>query len=337
MSRTRRLGLVLAALAVLGAAVFGAFVHREMTRAMQRPLQLSQATLLRIEPGHNVMQVARRVEAEGWVPDRRLFALRARLDGVAHRIQAGTYELAPGDTLTAFLARIVAGDTKVFQITFVEGWRFSDVRRALAAQPYLTHTVAAMSDEDVARRLDLPVPSPEGRFFPATYDYADGTRDLDILARAAERMHRILAAAWSERGADLPYADPDEALIMASIIEKETGRADERRRIAGVFVRRLRARMKLQTDPTVIYGLGAAFDGDLTRADLVRDTPYNTYTRTGLPPTPIAMPGRAAIEAALDPAPGTALYFVATGDGGHHFSESLDEHNRAVRRFQLGR
>jgi UPF0755 protein len=210
------------------------------------------------------------------------------------------------------------------------------MRAGLDAEPALIHTLAALDDDSVLARLGLDAPSPEGLFFPATYHYEDGDSDLDILARAARRMQKELDTAWQGRRDGLPYTSPYEALIMASIIEKETGRAEERARIGGVFVRRLQRGMKLQTDPTVIYGLGTGFDGNLRRADLRRDTPYNTYVHHGLPPTPIAMPGADAIAAALDPAPGSALYFVAKGDGAHHFSNSLREHNAAVRRYQLG-
>ena len=220
-------------------------------------------------------------------------------------------------------------------MTFVEGCRFTDMRRLLARQPYLTRTLPRLSDAEVMDALALEAPSLEGLFYPATYAYEDGARDLDILARAARRMNDVLHTAWQERAADLPYQAPYQALVLASIVEKETGLASERADVAGVFVRRLRIGMKLQTDPTVIYGLGEDFTGRLRRADLQRDHPHNTYVHAGLPPTPIAMPGRAAIEAALHPADGDALYFVARGDGGHQFSRSLDEHNAAVRRFQL--
>ncbi len=319
------------------AAVAGAWwLHAQTRQAMHAPLALDAPTLFRIAPGSNVRTIARRLEREGWVRDYRLFVLAARIDNLAHRIQAGTYELVPGSSLADFLDAIVAGRTKTFAIRFIEGSRFTDMRAELAAAPALAHHLAELDDDAVLARLGLEAPSPEGLFFPATYHYEDGDRDLDILARAARRMQAELDAAWRARRDGLPYGSPYEALIMASIIEKETGRADERARIGGVFVRRLQRGMKLQTDPTVIYGLGAGFDGNLRRADLRRDTPYNTYVRHGLPPTPIAMPGADAIAAALDPAPGSALYFVAKGDGAHHFSDSLREHNAAVRRYQLG-
>ena len=337
MKTTLRWLLIAGALGIAIGAAFALVVSRELGTIMTTPLPASGPALLRIAPGSTVQQIARQIEDEGWVADYRLFVLRTRLDGVAHRLQAGTYAMSPGDTLANLLDRLVNGKTKVFEIRFIEGSRFVDLRRVLAAQPHLQHTLAERTDADVLRDLALDATSPEGLFFPATYHYDDGTRDLDILARAARRLADVLAEAWRARAADLPYATPYEALIMASIIEKETGLAEERREVAGVFVRRLKLGMKLQTDPTVIYGLGADFDGDLRRADLRRDHPYNTYVHTGLPPTPIAMPGRDAIVAALDPAAGTTLYFVARGDGGHQFSTTLSEHNAAVRRYQLQR
>ena len=330
--------LIFAAVLGIGLSTALAFiVSRELGMMMTTPLASSGPALLRIAPGSTLRQIARQIETEGWVADYRLFVLRTRLDGIAQRLQAGTYAMMPGDTLADLLERLVTGRTKVFEITFIEGSRFTDLRRVLAAQPYVRHTLAERSDDDVMRELGLDAAAPEGLFFPATYYHDDGTHDIDILARAARRLAEVLAEAWRGRAADLPYASPYAALIMASIIEKETGLAEERQEVAGVFVRRLKLGMKLQTDPTVIYGLGADFDGDLRRTDLQRDHPYNTYVHTGLPPTPIAMPGRDAIVAALNPAAGTALYFVARGDGGHQFSTTLSEHNAAVRRYQLRR
>ncbi|MCP5198359.1 MAG: endolytic transglycosylase MltG [Gammaproteobacteria bacterium] len=330
----RALGLCLL-VAVAAAVVTLSVVRREIERAFDTPLALTSPVLFHVARGQGVAQVGRALEAEGWIADHRLFSWHTRMAGLAGKLQAGTYEVAPGDSLADLLQRMITGKTKVFAVRFIEGIRFGDVRAALAAARGMTHAARGMSDGAILDALGLDAPSPEGLFFPATYHYDYGTRDLDILARAARRMHRELDRAWAERAPDLPYQTPYDALVMASIIEKETGVASERATIAGVFVRRLEQGMKLQTDPTVIYGLGNAFDGNLTRADLQRDTPYNTYTRRGLPPTPIALPGRAAIVAALNPAPGTALYFVANGEGGHHFSDSLREHNAAVRRYQL--
>ena len=309
----------------------------EMERVMQSSVVMSGSVLFRIEPGSNLSRIARDLEAHGWISHHRLFVLRAWLDGFASSIQAGTYEVSPGDTPQKMLEAFRTGDTKTFDVTFIEGIRFADMRRVLAAQPHLLHTIEDKSDEELMAELGVTEIPAEGMFFPSTYRYEAGSRDIELLARARTQLQEILNREWEERAEDLPYASPYDALIMASIIEEETGRAQERREIAGVFVRRLKRGMKLQTDPTVIYGLGKAFDGNLRRADLEGDTPYNTYTRSGLPPTPIALPGADSIAAALDPAPGKALYFVARGDGTHQFSKTLNEHNAAVRRYQLRR
>jgi UPF0755 protein len=218
----------------------------------------------------------------------------------------------------------------------VEGWTFKQVRQALAKEELIKHDTAQATAEQIMEQLGRPGVHPEGRFFPDTYSYAKGSSDLALLRRALHAMDRKLEAAWALRAPDVPLKTPDEALILASIVEKETGRASDRPQIAGVFANRLRTGMLLQTDPTVIYGLGDRFDGNLRRRDLLADTPWNTYTRPGLPPTPIAMPGKAALLAAVQPASTRALYFVAKGDGSSHFSSSLDEHNRAVNRYQRG-
>jgi UPF0755 protein len=337
MISIRRLAACTLGAALVAMLAAGIMLARESDRVLHTPLALPAPVLFTIAPGMNLGQVARALEAEGWVRHHRLFELHAHLVGRARAIRAGTYEIHPGDTAAGLLARFAAGDTKVFAVTFIEGSTFRDFRRVLARQPYVRRTIQTLPDAEVMLMLGVPERSPEGSFFPSTYHYEAGTTDLALLERARLRMDAVVAAAWERRAPDLPYTDPYEAVIMASIIEKETGRAEERREIAGVFVRRLARGMKLQTDPTVIYGLGAEFDGNLRSADLVRDTPYNTYVRHGLPPTPIAMPGKDAIEAALDPAPGESLYFVAKGDGSHHFSASLREHTLAVRQYQLGR
>jgi UPF0755 protein len=330
----RVVALIVATLA-LSSVLIGAVVQRELGHAMRAPIAVQKPQLLRINPGDNATSIARQLEARGWLPHYGLFVLRARLDGVAGRIKAGTYEIAPGDTLATLLKHMVVGASKEFEVTFIEGSRYLDMREVLRGTPRIEYPLAHGDVADPLLHFDRTLGHPEGRFFPATYRYLDGTAASKILARAYRRMEAVLEEEWSRREPDLPYTTAYEALIMASIIEKETGRPEERPAIAGVFVRRLRAGMKLQTDPTVIYGMGEAFDGNLRRADLRRDTPYNTYTRKGLPPTPIAMPGRASIAAALHPAPGKALYFVAKGDGTHAFSATLREHQNAVRRYQL--
>lgn len=253
---------------------------------------------------------------------------------VAGRLHAGEYALAPGMTPRQLLANMAAGKVLQRNFTIVDGWTFSELRQALAHVGNLEHLAAKLDDAAVMQRIGAAGEAPEGRFLPETYAYVKGDSDLDVLRRAHLAMQKVLATLWPGRAGDLPLATPYEALILASIVEKETGRADERAEIAGVFVRRLRLHMLLQTDPSVIYGMGARYAGNIRKTDLTTDTPYNTYTRPGLPPTPIALPGKPAIVAALHPAAGDALYFVARGDGSHVFASSLAEHNRNVNCYQ---
>jgi UPF0755 protein len=277
--------------------------------------------------------VALRLHAQGHLPQQRALRLYARLAGLAERVKAGEYLLEPGLTARGLVDELVAGRVLLHAVTFVEGWSFPQVLDALAAHPAVAHTLESSTPQQVMERLGHPGADPEGRFFPDTYLFERGTRDVEILARAHATMSEQLASAWAARAPGLPFDDAYAALTLASIVERETGMDSERARIAGVFVKRLRLGMRLQSDPTVIYGLGADFDGDLRARDLESDTAYNTYTRTGLPPTPIAMPGAASLRAAVQPEEGEALYFVATGDGGHHFSATLAEHERAVARY----
>ncbi|URL57215.1 endolytic transglycosylase MltG [Luteibacter flocculans] len=264
----------------------------------------------------------------------RLLVMQMHASG---RLHAGEYALRPGMSPRDLIADMAAGKVMQRNFTIVDGWTVADLRRALAAVDTLTHDTADLDDAALMKRMGAEDEHPEGRFLPETYAYVKGDPDSAILKRAYVAMSRTLDEAWKNRAPDLPLATPYEALILASIVEKETGRADERPRIAGVFVRRLQQHILLQTDPTVIYGMGAAYVGNIHKSDLTADTPYNTYTRAGLPPTPIALPGRAAIEAALHPAAGSELYFVARGDGSHVFSSTLEEHNRAVACYQLKR
>lgn len=259
----------------------------------------------------------------------------ARQTGAAGRLQVGEYALEPGLTPRGLLERMRDGKVVRRRFTIVEGWNIRTLRAALARVEALRHETGDMDDAALMRALGHPGQHPEGRFLPETYDYVRGDSDLDVLRRAHAAMERALDAAWEARAPDLPLQSKDEALVLASIVEKETGIAEERDAIAGVFVRRLRIGMRLQTDPTVIYGLGERYDGNLRKVDLLTDTPYNTYTRDGLPPTPIAMPGKAALHAATHPAAGDALYFVAIGDGSgrHVFTRSLSEHQLAVREY----
>jgi UPF0755 protein len=253
--------------------------------------------------------------------------------GVRSKMQVGEYAIAASMTPEQLLRNIATGKVIQYHFTIVEGWNMRELRAALKASPNLRHALADTSDAALMIQLGRSRTRPEGRFLPETYAYTRGSSDVDVLSRAANAMDAALAKAWSQRDPDLPLRTADDALILASIVEKETGVPDERARIAGVFVRRLRTGMLLQTDPTVIYGLGSSYDGNIRKRDLYTDTPYNTYTRAGLPPTPIAMPGRAALQAAVHPAPGDALYFVASGGGGHVFSATLAEHNAAVARY----
>ncbi len=256
---------------------------------------------------------------------------------VAGRLHAGEYAVVAGMTPRDLLANMAAGKVMQRNFTIVDGWNFHVLRQALAAAPKLRHDTQGLDDAALMQKLGAPDEQPEGRFLPETYAYVKGDSDLDILRRAHAAMAKTLDALWPQRDKDLPLASPYEALILASIVEKETARADERARIAGVFVRRLQQHILLQTDPTVIYGLGDGYTGTIHKVDLTTDTPYNTYTRAGLPPTPIAMPGKPALQAALHPAAGNELYFVARGDGTHAFAATLDEHNRNVACYQLKR
>ncbi len=304
---------------------------------LHAPLPMGNAALeLEVEPGTTPRGVARSVQAAGVRVDARLLYAWFRLSGQDRQIRAGNYELPPGTTPRSLLQKLVRGEESLRAVTLVEGWNFRQVRAALAADESLGHDSAVLSDAELMARLERPGVHPEGRFFPDTYTYAKGSSDLAVLRRALHAMDRRLEAAWGQRASDTPLKSADEALVLASIVEKETGRASDRGRIAGVFANRLRIGMLLQTDPTVIYGLGEKFDGNLRRRDLQTDTPWNTYTRAGLPPTPIAMPGKASLLAAVQPEPTQALYFVAKGDGTSQFSESLQDHNRAVNRYQRG-
>lgn len=292
---------------------------------------------LEIEPGTTPRGVARDVVKAGVQTDARLLYVWFRLSGKDRLIKAGNYEIPAGTTPYQLLQKLARGEESLRALTLVEGWNWRQVRAALAREEFLRQDSAALSDEALMAALDKPGVAPEGRFFPDTYTYAKGSSDMAVLRRAVHAMDRRLQQVWEMRSADLPLRSPEDALVLASIVEKETGRASDRAQISGVFINRLRIGMPLQTDPTVIYGLGEAFDGNLRRSHLRADTPWNTYTRNGLPPTPIAMPGKASMMAAVQPATTPALYFVAKGDGSSHFSASLDEHNRAVNRYQRGR
>ncbi len=302
---------------------------------LDRPLRLATGTVeISIEPGTPPREIAQAWVQAGVQASPRLLYEWFRWSGEARRIRAGSYEIGRGTTPVALLRKMVRGDETLAVVRFTEGWTFRQMRAELAKAEALKPQTAALSEAEVMQALGAAGVPPEGRFYPDTYAYSKGSSDLAVLRRAYRAMQRRLDAAWQQRAPDTPLKSPDEALILASIVEKETGRSDDRGRVAGVFVNRLRIGMPLQTDPSVIYGLGAAFDGNLRKRDLQTDTPHNTYTRTGLPPTPIAMPGRQSLLAAVRPEPTKALYFVSRGDGSSEFSASLAEHNRAVNRYQ---
>ena len=304
---------------------------------LNRPLTLNTDTVdLSIEPGTTPRGVVQAATEAGVNVNPTLLFWWFRLSGDARQIRAGSYELERSETPRSLLSKLVRGEEALRSVTLVEGWNWRQVREALIKAEQLKPDSQGLSDAAIMQLLGQPGVPPEGRFFPDTYTYAKGSSDLAVLRRAARAMHKRLEAAWAQRAPDVPVKTPTEALILASIVEKETGQAADRAMISGVFANRLRIGMMLQTDPTVIYGLGTAFDGNLRKRHLQADTPWNTYTRTGLPPTPIAIPGRAALLAAVQPAQTRALYFVARGDGHSQFSATLDEHNRAVNKFQRG-
>ncbi len=302
---------------------------------LQQPLALSSPTVdLSVEPGTLPRAVAQAVQDAGVDVNPDLLYAWFRLSGQGRQIKAGSYELETGITPQGLLDKLARGEEALRTVTFVEGWNIRQVRAALAKGDQLKPDTRALSDADLMKLLGHEGVHPEGQFFPDTYAYAKGSSDTAVLRRALRAMDKRLAAAWEQRTPQSVVKTPRDALILASIIEKETGKAADRTLISAVFHNRLRVGMPLQTDPTVIYGLGERFDGNLRRVDLVTDTPWNTYTRAGLPPTPIAMPGKASLLAAVQPAAGKYLYFVAKGNGSSHFSESLDEHNRAVNKYQ---
>ncbi len=290
-----------------------------------------------IPSGVGLRQAAQLIAAAGADFAPWQFELLGRLLRRAADIKAGSYEIAAGVTPADLLGKLTRGDVTLAEIVFVEGRTFAQMRAALAAHPEVRHDTAGLRDADIMMRIGAGETHPEGLFFPDTYRFPKNTGDLDLLRHAYRQMQAKLKAEWERRDPGTPYRDPYQALILASIVEKETGLATDRAAVAAVFVNRLRRGMLLQTDPTVIYGIGAGFDGNLRRRDLAADTPYNTYTRGGLPPTPIAMPGLASLQAALHPLASDILYFVARGDGSSEFSRTLEEHNRAVARYQLGR
>lgn len=305
---------------------------------MERPLRIGDEPFVYSVPrGATITDIARDLETAGIMESALRLELQARWSGAASHIKAGEYALEPGLTPIGLLDLLVAGTVVQHPFTIVEGWTFRELRRRIAESGALVHALEGLSDEDVMARLGLAGTHPEGRFFPETYHFPAGATDVQVLRRAFGAMSSYLQSAWARRDEGLPLSSPDEVLVLASIVEKETGVVEERARIAGVFVSRLRRGMRLETDPTVIYGLGSEFDGNLRKSDLRRDTPYNTYVRKGLPPTPIAIPSAAAIDAVVAPLEDGSLYFVATGGGRHVFSTNYEDHRKAVVRYQIRR
>lgn len=323
-------GLVLAGLAV-------GYAYWQQNEALHQPLNVAQEQMLDVPAGSTPGGLLNRLQTEGVIKDAFWLRLYWRFNLSGEALHSGEYRMTPGMDAQSLLALWQKGEVVQYSLTLVEGWNFRQVRAALGKQPKLEQTLGNLSDAELMAKIGHPDVFPEGRFFPDTYRYVRGMTDAEILKQAYKRLDEVLDEEWAKRAADAPYANPYQALIMASLVEKETGVPQERGQIAGVFVRRLQLGMLLQTDPTVIYGLGERYNGKLTRAHLKEATPYNTYVIAGLPPTPISLVGREAIHAALNPVAGRSLYFVARGDGSHVFSADLDAHNAAVREFQLKR
>ena len=319
-------------LGIVAAAALGWWSHRWL----QTPIAgLTEQKIFEVPKGASLRTVASSLNDNGVLDQPEIWTVWARITKRAHSLKAGEYSLTPGITPSELLELLNSGDVLLHSITFIEGSTFADMRKALAQDPAVSSKYASSTPQEIMRALGQPDLHPEGQFFPDTYRFPRNTTDIELLGMAFRRMQQEVAKAWETRAKDLPLAGPYEALILASIIEKETALDTERPQIAGVFIERLRRGMRLQTDPTVIYGMMATYDGNIRRKDLLRDTPYNTYTRAGLPPTPIALPGLDSLRAATQPDATGALFFVATGngDGSHYFSRSLAEHNAAVKRY----
>ena len=318
--------------------VIAALVAWDVWHFLEKPLDVGERKLFEIPPGASLTMVSRKLVNEGYIvlPHHAYYlAWYGRLRGQAGRLQAGQYEVKPDTTPLILLDDMVSGRAYLHALAVIDGWTFQQMMSAIAADPNIVHSVADLSADTVMKAMGHPGEHPEGRFYPDTYRFPSGTKDVDFLRRAYDTMAHALEEEWNARAPDLPLTTSYEALTLASIVQRESALPVERFEIAGVFVRRLRSGMRLQTDPTVIYGMGSAYNGNIRLADLSQDTPYNTYTRDGLPPTPICFPGREAIHAALHPADGSSLYFVAKGDGSHVFSTTIEEHNAAVKRYQL--
>lgn len=321
--------LTLALFAVAAAAGYGAWYIGSPVTISRYPVEVE------IPRGAGFRVAMEQLEKAGVKVRRHEFELLARALGRVRDVKAGSYEIAQPLTPVQLLDKLTRGDVTQAEVRLIEGWTFAQFRAALDASPHLRHDTQGLDDAQILAKLQAPEPHPEGLFFPDTYLFGKGSSDLAVLRRAYRAMARHLQEEWEARDAGVPYRTPYEGLVMASIIEKETGQAGERDLIGGVLVNRLRIGMRLQVDPTIIYGLGALYDGNLRRSHLVEDGPYNTYTRAGLPPTPIAMPGLASLRAAMRPGKTDAMYYVSRKDGSSQFSRTLEEHNRAVAKYQL--
>lgn len=329
----------LVALTLLAVVAFGGWAWQRYSGFADTPIALAGSErIVSVERGDGFQDILDKLRAAGVDEGHDLeWKVLAQEMQVVSRLQVGDYTIRHGITPRELLAKLESGKVIQHRFTIVEGWNVRELRAALAKDDVLVKKTPGLDDRALMAALERPGQHPEGRFLPETYHYTRGMTDLDLLRRAALAMDKAVADAWEARAVGIPIESPEQLLTLASIIEKETGKASERPEIAGVFARRLKLGMRLQTDPTVIYGMGSQYDGNIRRSDLTTDTPYNTYTRAGLPPTPIAMPGREALLAAANPAPGKTLYFVSRGDGSHVFSATLAEHNRAVACHQLRR
>ncbi len=316
------------ALALFVSAMLAYWAHRPILATGEPPIEFA------IKPGSSVRSSADQIAEAGVPLNPVLFHLLARLSGKGTRLKAGNYELKPGTTPMTLIDQLVRGEFAQESLAIIEGWTFKQMRQAIDGHPKIKHDTAGLSDKELLAKISTDYKHPEGLFFPDTYLFAKGSSDLQIYKQAHALLQKRLDEAWKNRASTVPYKSPYEALIMASIVEKETGQKSERNMIAAVFVNRLRLGMLLQTDPTVIYGMGDRFQGNIRRKDLETDTPYNTYTRPGLPPTPIALPGAESLAAALNPAASDVLYFVSRGNGTSEFSNNLADHNRAVNKYQ---
>jgi UPF0755 protein len=318
--------LVIAALLAAGGMTF--WSYQPIIAADQQPIEFE------VKPGSGVRSSTQQIAAAGVPVNPTLLAILARITGKSARLKAGNYELKPGTTPLALIDQLVRGEFAQESLAIIEGWTFKQMRQAIAAHPALRHDTANLSDKELLAKITTEYAKPEGLFAPDTYLFAKGVSDLQIYKQAHTLMLKRLNDEWARRNPAVPYKNPYEALIMASIVEKETGQKSERTLVASVFVNRLKKGMLLQTDPTVIYGMGDKYQGNIRKRDLETDTPYNTYTRAGLPPTPISLPGTASLAAALNPANSDALYFVSRGDGTSEFNNNLNDHNRAVNKYQ---